>query len=363
MPFTLEGEPFAAEPEKRATRLLSALPFVFLALATLVDIIGGPSIGFLPLLALGPAFASLVGGLRRTAAIGALALLLCVVLAVYDGLIDTPRGMTAIVSVAGVSLAALVATAERQRREAELASVRSVAEAAQRVLLRPVPPRTGPLRVAVSYTSAVAEARIGGDLYEVVTCPHGTRLIVGDVQGKGLEAVETAAVALGAFREAAYDEPDLMAVSARVERALNRHLSGEEFVTAVLVEVRKDRTASLLNYGHPPPLLLGADGTSRFVDPEHPAPPLGLAGLAQEGPEPLSVPLGPGDQMLLYTDGVTEARDPANRFYPLGERAFLLKGRDPKAALKALRKDLENHTGGPLQDDAVMLLFRYRDPD
>jgi serine phosphatase RsbU (regulator of sigma subunit) len=362
MPFTPNREPFATEREQRATRLLSALPFAVIALATLVDVTGGPSIGFLPLLALGPAFATLVGGVRRTAAIGALALLLCIALAVYDGLIDSPRGLTAIVSVAGVSLAALAATAGRQRRETELASVRSIAEAAQRVLLRPVPPRTGPLRMAVSYTSAVAEARIGGDLYEVVTSPHGTRLIVGDVQGKGLEAVETAAVVLGAFREAAYDEPDLTAVSARLERALNRHLSGEEFVTAVLVEVEEDHTASLLNYGHPPPLLLRADGTPHFIDPEHPAPPLGLAGLALEGPKPQNLPLEPGDQVLLYTDGVTEARDPANRFYPLSERAFHLTGRDPKTALKTLRKDLQHHTQGPLQDDAVMLLFRYHQP-
>lgn len=68
-----------------------------------------------------------------------------------------------------------------------------MAEVAQRVLLRPVPRRAGHLRAAVSYTSAMAEARIGGDLYEVVTGPSGVRVIVGDVQGKGLEAVETSA--------------------------------------------------------------------------------------------------------------------------------------------------------------------------
>ncbi|GAB2610496.1 PP2C family protein-serine/threonine phosphatase [Streptomyces capparidis] len=329
-----------------------------MALVAGLDMGVGPGFGFLPLLSLGPAFASLVGGVRRTAAIGVLALLLCAAVGEYGGLLGTRRGYTALVSVAGVALAALAATSVRQRREAELAGVRAIAEVAQRVLLRAVPREAGPLRLAVSYTSAVAEARIGGDLYEVVAGPTGTRVIVGDVQGKGLEAVETAAAVLGAFREAAHDEHDLLSVSGRLERALNRQLSGEKFVTAVLAEVGFDGTVSLLNYGHPAPLLVRADGTGRFAEPPEYAPPLGLAILKPEGPSAYEVALEPGDQMLLYTDGVTEARDRAGRFYPLGERAVLLHGADLDGALEALRQDLENHTGGPLHDDAAMLLIR-----
>ncbi|GAP47521.1 integral membrane protein [Streptomyces azureus] len=79
-----------------------------------------------------------------------------------------------------------------------------------------------------------------GDLYEVVTSPHGVRVIVGDVQGKGLEAVETAAVVLGAFREAAPGEADLAAVGCRLERAVERQLEGEKCATAILAEVRAE---------------------------------------------------------------------------------------------------------------------------
>lgn len=344
-------------------RLLSALPLAVMGMVTAVDLTAGSGVGLLPLLSLGPAFAGLVGGLRRTAAIGVLAIALSLALGFYDDRLPHHRGYTALASVAGVAVAGLAATALRQRREAELASVRSVAEVAQRVLLRPVPRRAGHLRVAVSYTSATAEARIGGDLYEVVTSPAGARVVVGDVRGKGLEAVETAAVVLGAFREAAHDEPDLTAVSARLERALNRHLSGEEFVTAVLVEVRHDRTVSLLNYGHPAPLLVRADGTFTFAHPPEPAPPLGLADLAAKGPVPYQIPLGPGDQVLLYTDGLTEARDRDRRFYPLDERTHLLCNPDPEAALDALGEDVARHVEGPLHDDAAMLLLRYRDQD
>ena len=171
--------------------------------------------------------------------------------------------------MAGVTVAGLVETVMRQRREAELASVRSIAEVAQRVLLRPVPRSAGHLRVAVSYTSAVAEARIGGDLYEVVASSAGVRVIVGDVQGKGLEAVETAAVILGAFREAAHDEADLTSVGTRLERVADRECRGK-VRTAVLAEVADDHSVTLLNYGHPAPLILWLDGRVRL--PRHRPP-------------------------------------------------------------------------------------------
>lgn len=353
--------------------VLSWLPFAAMGTVAVVDVLAGAGAGFLPLISLGPAFAGLTGGVRRTAGIGVLALGLCLVLSVYNGQFADRRGNTAVIGVVGVSAAGLVATARRQRHEAELASVRSIAEVAQRVLLRPVPLTAGPLRVAVSYTSAVAEARIGGDLYEVAISPDGVRVIVGDVQGKGLDAVETAAVVLGAFREAAYDEAELVAVGERLERALGRHLSDEKFVTAVLAEFRPDGTVALLDFGHPPPLLVRADGSVEFAEPPEPAPPLGLRALgafdapggagAIDGlkPQPYGLTFTPGDQLLFYTDGVTEARDPENRFYPLAERAAMLKDPDPQHALDVIRRDLVAHVERPLRDDAAMLLLRHRD--
>ncbi|MFP1625660.1 PP2C family protein-serine/threonine phosphatase [Streptomyces sp. 5K101] len=331
-----------------------------MAFVAVIDVVAGPAVGFLPLVSLGPAFAGLVGGRRRTALVGSLALVLCMALGWYDGRFPGRRGLTALASVAGVTAAGLLAAVMRQRREAELAGVRSIAEVAQRVLLRPVPRRAGHLTVAVSYTSAVAEARIGGDLYEVVASPAGVRVIVGDVQGKGLDAVETAALVLGAFREAAHDEPDLRSVGARLERAADRELRGEKFVTAVLAEVGDDQRVTLLNYGHPPPVVVSPDGTVRFAEPPRNALPLGLGIHGGAGPEPYEADFADGDQLLLYTDGVTEARDRTDRFYPLVERAVLLRDADPEAALEGLRTDLVAHVEGPLHDDAAMLLLRYQ---
>jgi serine phosphatase RsbU (regulator of sigma subunit) len=173
--------------------------------------------------------------------------------------------------------------------------------------------------------------------------------------------VETAAVVVGAFREAAPEERALERVGERLERALNRRLEGEEFVTAVLAQVDTAHTVALLNYGHPPPLLIHADGAVHLVEPPQTAPPLGLAALGPQRPHLHRIRMHPGDQMLLYTDGVTEARDVRGEFYPLRERAFLLRETDPDQALEKLRQDVVSHCAGPLRDDAALLLLRYRD--
>ncbi len=368
MPLRLAGPFRPGKGRRRAAGArtafaLAVLPFLMMLLVTLLDLSTGPEIGFLPLLAVGPAFASLTGGIRRTLLVGVTALVLALGLAAYNHL-ELRRAYITMGSIAGVTAASALATVGRRRRERELAHVRSVAEVAQRVLLRPVPRRAGHMRVAVSYTSAMAEAHIGGDLYEVVVAPTGVRAIVGDVQGKGLEAVETAALVLGAFREAAHDEKDLEGVSARLEKALNRRLSGEEFVTAVLAEFNlEETTMTLLNYGHPAPLVVRAGGEIEFADPDDHVPPLGLAVLGPEGPAPYTITFEPGDQILFYTDGVIEARDAFGRFYPLPDRVPLLKDDDPEAALESLRRDLIAHIDGPPTDDAAMLLMRCREPE
>jgi phosphoserine phosphatase RsbU/P len=78
-----------------------------------------------------------------------------------------------------------------------------VAEAAQRALLPDLPEHQGPVVVAGWYVSATEEALMGGDLYDVMGYQQSARWIIGDVKGKGIEAVRMAAGVLGAFRESA----------------------------------------------------------------------------------------------------------------------------------------------------------------
>ena len=177
--------------------------------------------------------------------------------------------MLALSVLALSTLANSLHSALRCRRERVLADVRSVAEAAQHALLRPVPDAVGGFQVAVRYSAAAAEARIGGDLYALVPTPYGVRLIVGDVRGKGLPAVSTAALVLGVFREAAYDEPDLLDVVRRMERSLTRNLGADDFVTAVVVGYPRAGLMEMVNCGHVPPLLVRGSGVTA-VEPARP---------------------------------------------------------------------------------------------
>ncbi|MGW3199048.1 PP2C family protein-serine/threonine phosphatase [Streptomyces sp. NPDC001118] len=336
-----------------------ALPVLVLAIVTFVDVAGGI---WLPLLAAGPALAAATNGPRGVLSTGLLAAALGATLGHEHGV---PTGELAAVlsALLAVTASSSLASALRGRRERVLAAVRSVAEAAQHALLQPVPQTVGPFQVAVRYSAAAAEARIGGDLYALVPTPHGVRLIVGDVRGKGLPAVGTAALVLGVFREAAYDEPDLLDVVGRIERSLARNLGPDDFVTAVVAGCSRSGNLEVVNCGHAPPLLISASGDVTAVESAQPAPPLGLRALTGQAPRLQYLPFTVGDQLLLYTDGVTEARDHAREFYPLAAGVARHASDDPALTLGALHDELLEHVGGRLHDDAALLLLRKQTAD
>lgn len=340
------------------------LPLLVVVAIVLVDLTGGTGVVWLSLLAAGPALAAATSRPCGVLGVGLLAGGLSALLGTRDGV---PAGELAAVlsALAAVTLASVLASALRWRRERVLAAVRSVAEAAQHAVLAPIPSSVGPFQVAVRYSAAAAEARIGGDLYALVPTPFGVRMIVGDVRGKGLPAVGTAALVLGVFREAAYDEPDLLAVVGRIERSLARNLGHDDFVTAVVAGYPEPGRLEVVNCGHAPPLHVRASGHVASVDPAHPAPPLGLRALTGEIPSLQVLALADGDQLLLYTDGVTEARDHGRAFYPLAEGLARHVSDDPASTLAALDAELQAHVGGRLHDDAALLLLRkptVRDP-
>ncbi|WDV30855.1 serine/threonine-protein phosphatase [Streptomyces sp. AD16] len=158
-----------------------------------------------------------------------------------------------------------------------ITEVRTVAESVQLALLPEPPVRLAGYDIAASYRAAQTEARIGGDLYAVHDSPWGLRVFIGDVRGKGMGAVSTVALLLGAFREAAEDVPTLEALGTRLDRRLAREAPGlgeeletEGFTTAVLAEFpHGGGVVRLLNFGHPGPYLL-AGGHVRGLDAEVP---------------------------------------------------------------------------------------------
>ena len=353
----LGTEPPLPPTEPRPSALAVAVPFFAMAVVAAADLLAGPQIGFLPLLSLGPALAPVALGPGRTMLTGVLALLLSGLLARYDGTGLSLHSGIAAATIVGVTAAGFAASTGRQRKERELVDVRAVADAAQRVLLHPVPAHIGGIRVAVRYISAAVAARIGGDLYEVITTGGRVRVIIADVQGKGLPAVQTAAVVLGAFRESAHDAPDLTQIADQIDSSLERQAPDEKFVTAILAEIIPGTDEiTIVNCGHPAPLLIsGAQG--RFADPPEASLPLGLAQFGPDNRKQYTVRFGPTDRMLLYTDGISEARDRTGTFYPVGRCAALLAGPDLDGALECLYADVLQHTGGDLNDDSAALLL------
>ena len=342
-----------------------------------------------PLLAVPPALAGIgAGSVRRPLGYGAVSLAAAIVIAAKPTEFAGWLPGATIFTVAVITAVATAGTAVSVRQERRIAEVTSVAEAAQRAVLRPPPPRIGPLGFDVVYLAAAAEAKVGGDLYGAVpTSQHGIRVIMGDVRGKGLGAVELATDVLGMFREQAHEACTLAELATRLDAGLGRGLGRhEEFVTALLVEIdQQSGRTSIFNCGHPPPLLIQApadDAAARrvtFLEVPTPAPPLGLLALGDSSDAQLIHALQPDDQLLLYTDGVTEARDARRAFYPLDERVSALavraargraagktalkpvpsvSGRQGQGLLDLVRADLHKHVGAPLDDDAALLLVQ-----
>jgi serine phosphatase RsbU (regulator of sigma subunit) len=145
-----------------------------------------------------------------------------------------------------------------------------------------------------------------------------------------------------------------------MERSLARNLGPDDFVTAVVAGCPRSGGLEVVNCGHAPPLLISASGDVSAVEPAHPAPPLGLRALSGQMPRLQQLSFTVGDQLLLYTDGVTEARDHAREFYPLADGVARHASDDPAHTLDELHDELLTHVGGRLHDDAALLLLRRR---
>ncbi|MDX2705776.1 PP2C family protein-serine/threonine phosphatase [Streptomyces sp. PA03-6a] len=351
----------------RPGHLLVAAMLTLILMVTVVDIMSPPDVHLGPFLVAAPAITASFAGARTTAVVGGVAVAAQVLVAAVR---TTPLDLNHSAQIATLALMSVLATFFahlRVKHERQVTRLRSVAETAQRVLLRPIPRRIGPLRIASVYLAAEEEAQIGGDLYAAVRTDTGTRVIVGDVRGKGMEAVNEAALTLGAFRAVAHRQAELPALVLWLEQAISSDLTdpaadagpaedeAESFVTAVVADIPDDEpVVHLVTCGHPPPLRLH-EGCVTPLDMPAPAPPLGLTQFAGGEPSVLTFAFEPGDTLLLYTDGVVEARDVAGAFYPLTGRLAGQPAGDPEALVERLCTDLLAYAGGCLGDDAAVL--------
>ncbi|MFF5504907.1 PP2C family protein-serine/threonine phosphatase [Streptomyces roseolus] len=340
-----------------------ALPFLVIVLATLADVLTPPAERFDRLLIAAPALAAATWSAGGTAAIGALAMGATAVTAAVRGG-DLDRGLLGNEAVLSVVLLAAAVTAHvRQRRETELHQVSAVAEAAQSAVLRPLPRHLGTVDLRLLYEASAACAHVGGDFYKALEVRDGVRIMIGDVQGKGLPAVEAASLLLGSFREAAYTAPDLPAIAQRLEASMARYAerapeseAADRFSTVLLAEIPHDRPViRLLSCGHPAPVVQRGE-TVETVEFSAPSVPVHLPVPVDTAFRVEEVPLGPGDRLLMFTDGVSETRDASGAFYPLERRLRAWADEPADRIPELLREDLDRFGAHGLDDDTTALL-------
>ncbi|UNO40085.1 PP2C family protein-serine/threonine phosphatase [Streptomyces sp. MST-110588] len=334
---------------------------------TAVDAMLGPDTHLALFLGIIP----LIGALRCSRPCSVVVATVYVLCLTYTYLFTLTHWATAsrVVGVFGAVLVAvfsIVLCRIRLEREVLYARTSLVADVVQRAMMRELPLTAGPLRAFGFYVSAQEGARVGGDIYEAVDTPFGRRVMIGDVQGKGVPAIGAGHEILASFREAAHHKEALEVVAERMEQALTRyntqsveHGAQERFATALLLELREDG-ARALSCGHISYFRFRHGEIIECTDGEG-ALPLGLGTLTGEPRRGVEIEPLADDWILLCTDGVTEARGADGSFYPLRERLARWTHLEPAELARTLRADLEHFSGGELKDDATLLVVR-REP-
>lgn len=241
---------------------------------------------------------------------------------------------------------------ELARTSAELAAT------LQESLLPPELPQVPGLSIAARWLPGQGGTRVSGDFYDVFPLPGGRwGSIIGDVVGHGARAATLAALARYTIRTLAV----LQASPQRVLRGLNETLldraEPEQFLSAVYLTTRESPQGldvRLARGGHPLPLLRRADGTVEAVE----APGALLGCLEEPGLKDVRFRLAPGDLLLLYSDGVTEARAGVTDFTEARLRT-LLAATTPIAhvVVDVIIQAVLTHSGGLLADDVTVLVL------
>jgi len=247
--------------------------------------------------------------------------------------------------------------AERDRAaHAELERIRPL----QDVLAPRRPPPLPLLELSSRYLPA--QAGVSGDFYQVAEGRHGAAvLVIGDVVGKGMAAARRSTFVRAMVTACAPYLDDPVAILRTVNTELvHQHGVSAQFITMLCVVVNPDATVVWASAGHPPPVAISDGRPLGDVPTGH---PLGIA------PEIRDLERGhcpmPAEGILLYTDGLTDARPPGRSFQPFGESRiglFLseLDDAEPEAAVEHLARAAHAFSGGSLPDDLCVVAVRPR---
>jgi PAS domain S-box-containing protein len=280
---------------------------------------------------------------------------------------DDEEAALSIVSSAAVAIAnaRLLASARRETaaREAALRQRDQVAVALQQSLLPPDLPAIPRLALGAHYHAGTE--LVGGDFYDVFALGENAwGFVLGDVCGSGPEAASQTALTRHTVRAAAMFDTEPATVVGALNRALLRS-NANRFTTALflrLVTGPGDITISIATGGHPPALIQRADGSIEETEAKGQ-----LLGVTDVEPSDLIVAdhrLRSGDTLVLYTDGLTEARRAGVLFDVDGVKRTLtrLRGAPPTTLANALVVDALEHAASPLRDDVAIVIARVLEP-
>ena len=241
-----------------------------------------------------------------------------------------------------------------------------IARVLQRSLLPPLLPEIPGVEVGAEYLSVGESSEVGGDFYDLInTVEDGWICAIGDVRGKGVEAASVTALARYTIRAVTMKDDRPSEVLTALNEAMLRQLPEDRFCTAACIRLEPEDGSvgvrmDVSRAGHPPPLLVRTDGTVEEVGCTGRV--LGVFPDAELGDS--SLRLMPGEALVLYTDGITEARSPDGGFFGEDRLRRLLgsyAGCDAVTFAGIIKDNVLDFQEGDPRDDLAVLVLRARD--
>jgi serine phosphatase RsbU (regulator of sigma subunit) len=202
---------------------------------------------------------------------------------------------------------------------------------------------------------------IAGDAFDYAVNDGDLHFAILDGVGHGIGSTLLTGLAVGAYRHSRRAGEPLPVMHAAIDRALAGYYEDLSFATGIIA--RLGASSGRLEWscaGHPPPLLL----RGRKVVAELSSDPALPFGLGAPAPQPASMDMEPGDAVLLYTDGVIEARTPAGELFGLQRLTDLAEreaasGQPAEEVVRRLGRAVIDHQASDLRDDATLLLVQW----
>ena len=241
-----------------------------------------------------------------------------------------------------------------------------IARVLQRSLLPPHLPEIPGVEVGAEYLPVGETNDVGGDFYDLInTVEDGWLCAIGDVRGKGVEAASVTALARYTIRAVTLKDDRPSEVLAALNEAMLRQLPEDRFCTAACVRLEPQDGSvgvgvDVSRAGHPPPLLVRSGATVEEVGCSGKV--LGVFPDAEL--RDTSLRLMPGEALVLYTDGVTEARSPDGEFFGEGRLRHLLSscaGCDAATLARRIKGVVLDFQEGYPRDDLAVLVLRASD--